>query len=173
MTPFDEIIGPVYRKDLPTVERLASKAINARDEDGRTPLMHAVLAEDADPLVVRFLIAHHADTNAFDNDQRWTALHFAARDQKEAIVRELLAAGAIVDALDVFENTPLWRCVSDPAASLAVAKELLAHGADPLRKNGNGMAPIDVARRKGRDDLVALFHPGDTGESMNGPADCP
>lgn len=157
MDNLNEILGAVYRKDVKALERLTPATANMRDQDGRTPLIHAVLAEDADPSIVQLLIRHGADINAFDSGQKWTALHFAARDQNEAIVRSLLEAGATVDPADMFGNTPLWRSVMNSTSNLAAMKELVKHGADPHRKNNRDVAPIDVAREIGRTDIVALF----------------
>ena len=160
MNKLDEILGAVYRKDLTALEKFTPEDVNTKDQDGRTPLMHAILADDADPSIVQLLIKRGADINTFDSGQKWTALHFAARDQNEAIVRSLLEAGATVDPVDVFGNTPLWRSVMNSTPSLAAIKELLKHGADPYRKNNSGIAPIDVARDTGRADIVALFEGG-------------
>jgi ankyrin repeat protein len=157
MRKLDEILGAVYRRDVSALEHATPAEVNASDEDRRPPLMHAVLAEHADPLIVRLLIERGADVNVADKDQKWTALHFAARDQKEPIVRALLEAGAKVDPVDVFGNTPLWRAVSNASPNLDVVKELLAHGADPFKKSKSGVAPIDIARDMERSDLVALF----------------
>ena len=153
----DDILVAVYRKDFSALERATRADLTALDQDGRSALMHAVLAEDADPAVVRVLIERGADVDAFDSGQKWTALHFAARDQKEAVVRALLEAGARVDPVDVFGNTPLWRSLTDPSPNLAVVKELLKHRANPRQKNHYGEAPIDLARKLGRIDLVAIL----------------
>lgn len=157
MNTLEEILRAIYRKDLKVLDGLAPASLNARDEDGRTPLMHAILAEDSDPRIVRLLIDHGADVNGTDSGQNWTALHFAARDQNEAAVRMLLEAGADVDPIDVFGNTPLWRSVMNSTSDLGAIKELLNHGADPRKQNNRGHAPIDVARDTGREDIVALF----------------
>lgn len=157
MNKMDNILTAIYRKDYAILDSFANMDFNVSDKDGRTPLMHVVLADDADPVMVRFLIEHNADVNAFDNPQRWTALHFAARSQKEHIVRLLLEAGATVDCVDVFGNTPLWRCVMNSSQDLTTVKELLKFGANPNRKNNYDEAPIDIARKMGRADLVALF----------------
>src|SRR5262245_39477554 len=154
MSKLKEILGSVYRKDFSALERLSSAEVNLRDEDGRTPLMHAVLADDADPAIVKLLIQRGANVNLVDDGQEWSALHFASRDQKEPIVRVLLEAGADVDKLNIFGNTPLWESVMFASPKLAVAKTLLEHGADPSKKNRDGLAPIDVAARP---ELVALF----------------
>jgi uncharacterized protein len=153
----DDILSAVYRKDVKTLESLAPSAVNAKDGDGRTALMHAILAEDADASIVRLLIDRQADVNASDNGEKWTALHFAARDQNEEIVRILLDAGAKVDSVDTFGNTPLWRSVMNSGLKLNTIKELVRRGANPYQKNERGIAPIDIARDTGQDDVVALF----------------
>lgn len=157
MNEFADVARAVYRRDLPSLRELTAAEANLRDQDGRTPLMHAVLAEDTDPAVVATLLNRGAAVNAHDTSQEWTALHFAARDQDAALVRQLLEAGATVDPVDVFGNTPLWRAVMEAGPDLAVIRVLLSHGADPNRKNRHGNSPLDVARAAGRQDLVQLM----------------
>lgn len=157
MSMIDDILTAVYNKDYATINSFSNTDLNVTDKDGRTPLMHAALADDADPVMVQLLIEHNVDVNAYDNSQRWTALHFAARSQKEYIVRLLIEAGATVDCVDMFGNTPLWRCVMNSSQDLTAVKELLKFGADPYRRNNYDEAPIDVARKIGRADLVALI----------------
>ncbi|SRR5260370_33250700 len=157
MSELDDVLMAIYRGNLKGLEKFTSEQLNARDQDGRTPLMHAVLAENADPALVKFLIARGADVNATDNDQRWTALHFAARDQKEEVVRALLDAGANIDPVDVFGNTPLWRAVMNASSNLSVIQELIKRGAKPHKKNSSDVAPIDIAKQSGRDDIVVVL----------------
>jgi ankyrin repeat protein len=157
MKEFTDVARAVYRRDLPMLRELTTEEANLRDQDGRTPLMHAVLAEDADPAVVATLIDRGADVNVRDTGQEWTALHFAARDQNAVLVRQLLEAGAAVDPVDVFGNTPLWRAVMEAGDDATVIRVLLSHDADPGRKNRHGSSPLDVARAAGRQDLVQLI----------------
>jgi len=157
MTTFREIAGAVYRKDLTALGRLTRDEANLRDSDGRTPLMHAVLAEEADPRVVAALIDRGTDVNAADTGQQWTTLHFAARDLDPRLVRLLLDAGAEVDAEDVFGNTPLWRAVRNVGTDAEAIQALLRHGADPRRKNRSGVSPLDLARETGPEGLVTLL----------------
>lgn len=150
-TPAD-VLRAVYRRDLGALARLSPAEADAIDEDGRTPLMHAVLAEDADPALVALLIARGADVRARDRAEGWTALHFAARDGAAALAGTLLEAGAPVDAADCHGNTPLWRCVANGVSFDAeTARTLLRHGADPERVNRAGVSPRDLARRFGID----------------------
>jgi ankyrin repeat protein len=125
------------------------------DADGRTPLMLAVLA--GDPVAAASLVDAGADVDAADHEQKWTALHFAARDHHAALVRLLLDAGAEVDPVDVFGDTPLWRAVMTAGSDLSTLSVLLGHGADPRRKNRHGLSPLDLARESGQEDVVALL----------------
>jgi ankyrin repeat protein len=146
----------VYRKEVPKLERLTEDEANFRDEDGRTPLMHAILDDKADLALIKLLITRGADVNAADREQ-WTPLHFAARDGKSAVVQALLDAGASIDAPNNFGNTPLWELVMGPKTDAQMIKTLLQHGADPGKKNKNGVSPIDLARRTGQEDMLPVL----------------
>jgi ankyrin repeat protein len=54
----DELITLAYRKDYDALQAALGKGanINSVDRDGRTPLMHAVLASDADQRMIQFLV---------------------------------------------------------------------------------------------------------------------
>jgi ankyrin repeat protein len=154
----DKLISAVYRKDYNALNKLlVANSVDACDQDGRTLLMHAALAEDSDPQMIRFLAKQGADVNAADKEQRWTALHFAARDQKREIVEALIDVGAEVDPADSFGNTPLWRCVMNRSPNVAIVKQLLAHGADAGYKNKHDVSPRDTARNMGNVALLALL----------------
>lgn len=156
MNAFDLVDAAMLRKDYAALDELLKTAdVDSRDRDGRTPLMYAILAENADPRMIEYLLQHGADVHAVENHQRWTPLHFAARDQKAEIVKILLDHGGAVDSVDAFGNTPLWRCIkSSYPLCLRVVDTLLAYGANPRRKNNYDSSPIDVARRMGNLELV-------------------
>jgi ankyrin repeat protein len=152
-----EVRQAVDRRDMATLGGLTSQEANGTEPGEYTPLMNAVMAQDAAPAVVAVLIGRGADVNAAESGQRWTALHFAARDQNAALVRLLLEAGAEVDPQDAFGDTPLWRSVMSSAGRLAAMKLLVEHGADPGVPNLHGISPLDLARKTGQDDVVALL----------------
>lgn len=157
MPDLRSILGAVYRKEIAVLKKLSRAEANLRDEDGRTPLMHAVLAEDADPTIVELLASRGADIDAVDQDQKWSALHFAARDQKQDVVAALSAAGASVDIVNAAGNTPLLECMLAATPSPLVVRELLSHGADPFHRNHDRESAIDVARRTKDADLLRLM----------------
>jgi ankyrin repeat protein len=150
----NDLLTFVYRKDYIRLTAIfrAEDCINSKDGDGRTPLMHAVLAEDADVDFVKFLISEGADVNARDKSQAWTALHFAARDQKLPIVEVLLDAKAEIDPQDTFGNTPLWRAVMS-GSSQKVIELLVSRGANSELQNKSGVSALDIAQRKSKFDI--------------------
>jgi ankyrin repeat protein len=154
---FETVDAAVFRKDYALLdELLKSVDVDGRDVDGRTPLMYAIVADNADPRMIEYLVAHGADVNATDKVKQWTPLHFASRDQKPEIVKILLERGAAADPVDAFGNTPLSYCITSTyPLKAAVVELLLAGGADPRRKNNHDSSPIDVARLQGRRDLLA------------------
>ena len=77
-------------------QHLAAGAdVNAKNEDGVTPLDHATLWGHKE--IVELLLAKGADLNAKDNDG-WTSLHNAAYRGHKQIVELLIAEGADVNA---------------------------------------------------------------------------
>ena len=158
MSTMDQVLTAIYTKDFKLLETFDLSAINLVDEDDRTPLMHAVLAEDADNTIVNLLIERGADVNAKDNVRRWTALHFAAQVLRDDIVKTLLENGATVDPVDTIGNSPLWVAVMNTSTgSLDVISRLVDNGADPNLKNAAGVAPIDIAKQTGRNDILAVL----------------
>jgi len=116
--------------------------INARRENGNTPLMDAVQLHSL--VGVEALIGAGADVSATNNDGR-TALHFAASDAPGggAIARYLLKSGARVDTIDKQGQSPLdiarlplaeggrvgaFRMTPPPDVALALIKGLSGTG---------------------------------------------
>ena len=155
----DKLIAAVYREDKAAINKIIMSGvdINVRDEDGRTALMHAVLAEEADVDFIESLISLGADVNASDRDQEWTAMHFTARDQRFELIKALINNGAHIDPIDIFGNTPLWRCVMSASPNQEIANLLLKNGADPNKKNDRGTSPRDVVMKLNNQDVLKIL----------------
>nr|CAB3449808.1 unnamed protein product [Digitaria exilis] len=99
--------------------------VNAVDDKGRTPLIFAVLSENA--AVVKYLLDNGADPDKADDDGL-APLHSAAGIGDCEMVQLLLAKGAFVDPLAVECGTPLHVAAKERQAG--AMKILLDHNAD-------------------------------------------
>lgn len=133
---------------------LASRqtSVDARTEDGTTPLMLAARLAVED--LVEELIAARADVGARDKRGK-TALHWAAAVNNARAARSLLQAGADKDAQDSREQTPLFLAAREGAVE--VAQLLLELGAARGLRDQAGLAPGDVARQRSHWDLLTLL----------------
>lgn len=132
--------------------RSRQTAVDARTEDGTTPLMLAARLAVED--LVEELLAARADVGARD---KWgkTALHWAAAVNNARAARSLLQAGADKDAQDNREQTPLFLAAREGAVE--VAQLLLALGAARGLRDQAGLAPGDIARQRNHWDLLTLL----------------
>jgi ankyrin repeat protein len=158
--PNKELLGSVYRQEQPQILKWLKKgaAINRVDEDGRTILMHAILADKASVEVIMLLIQNGANVKLAEPAQQWTPLHFAARDNRADIVKVLLENKAEVDARDVFGNTPLWRAVMNFKGDDKAIRLLLSHGADKNLANKHGVSPLSISQTTANPGMAELFN---------------
>ncbi|KOO33566.1 ankyrin repeat-containing protein [Chrysochromulina tobinii] len=85
-----------------------------------------------------------------------TALIMASEREHEGCVRLLLEAEAIeVNAKNIYDYTALHQAAY--YGRLAIAKRLLEGGADPTLRTRSGETAINIARRQGKSEVVALL----------------
>ena len=90
----------------------AAANVKAQDVIGRTPLMFAA-ENNPDPGVISTLLKAGADINARANGMLdYTALMYAAANNRNPVVATLLKAGADVKARDSFGGTALMKAAS-------------------------------------------------------------
>ena len=112
--------------DLQKVVLLLEKGaeVNARNTDGKTPLMFAARGSST-PEIVALLIEKGAEVNA-RNTNSWTPLMFAAENSSTPeIVQLLLEKGAEVNARNTAGYTPLKFAAADTNGKSAEIKQLL------------------------------------------------
>jgi len=147
--PLDsELADAAFICDLARVRDLLTRGANvdARNDEGRPPLVSAVLGGSL-PLL-DLLLAHGADVDARD-PHGWTPLHFAAQEVLPEMAARLLARGADANAQDDEGNTPLTRAIFFARGRHAIIDLLRKHGAKDDVPNLAGETPRELAARIG------------------------
>jgi ankyrin repeat protein len=129
--------------------------LEAKAANGNTALMMAAYKRNRP--AVEALLAKGAKVN----QPGWTALHYAAASGDDAIVRLLLARGAQVDALSPLKSgayTPMMMAAREGHDGTALL--LIAHGADPKRRNSEGLTAVEIAERAGKPRVAASIARG-------------
>ncbi|DAZ92449.1 TPA: hypothetical protein N0F65_000233 [Lagenidium giganteum] len=129
--------------------------INARDEDGYTPLIYGICNGFAD--ITSFLLEHGADPDAVDFFGR-SPLHFAlsfGTNGHVEIVNQLTMYEANVNAKDYDGDAPL-HASCDRDERLACTAALLHHGA-AIASNALGNHPSHIAACHGAVQTLKLL----------------
>jgi len=127
---------------LPSI--LAKEAdVNAKDEDGRTPLHLAV--ESANRDIIQLLLDKGADINAKDEKSGSTALHYAVRFSKRETAELLIARGADINARDKQGHTPLYVAANH---DYKITEFLLSEGADSSIRIESGQTLLKLAQQR-------------------------
>ncbi len=98
---------------------------------------------------VQSLLAKGAQVN---RPGRWAALHYAAYNGHDKVLQYLLAHKAELEALSGNDTTPLMMAAY--GGQILSVKLLLDAGADPLRKNRQGMNAIEMPAKAHHPDIV-------------------
>ena len=165
-------IGPTYVTEydraLPATALLiqAGADVNARDEDGSSPLIEA-----RSPRMVKFLLAHGAKVDLW-GENGVTALMAHANYFSVGETDALLAAGADTNARDGHGQTALMFALQqstdpdfDPTTSpgqvsvltLGVVKRLIAAGADVNARDNEGKTALGYALDNKQTDSVRFL----------------
>jgi hypothetical protein len=84
-----------------------------------------------------------------------TALHWAAAQGNDQLVRLLLDHGFAIDAQDLHGHTPLHLAARN--GNLSTVNFLVARGAQRALVNRQGQSSLTLARRYNRPDVIAFF----------------
>lgn len=121
-------------------------SVNARDNEGSSPLMFARTAD-----IAMMLLDKGADPLLVSEDGV-TALHIASgKDSFAQVVQQLLKRGADPNAVDHDGDTPLHI-----TGSREIAEILISAGANPNIRNKNGLTPLMTSIQE-EDTDVAIY----------------
>ncbi|KAF8244025.1 ankyrin, partial [Wilcoxina mikolae CBS 423.85] len=135
--------------------------INAKDNEGETPLHWLLKSTTASTAVLELLLENGADINAKDNSSQGP-LYEAVNARNLAAVKILLERGvSINDQEDIFGRTALHVAVD--AANLDMAMVLVEGGAEVDIRDKNGMTPLAIAAQKGLTQIVQCLLKTDKG----------
>jgi ankyrin repeat protein len=150
------MIECVFRNDLSGLQTALAQGSdpNERDDDGRTPLIHAAIDNRLE--VARLLLDSGADVDAQDA-MGDSALHYAAQEHHSEMASLLIGHGARVDAEDNHGNTPLWRAVFHSRGRGELIRLVLKAGADQNHRNKKGKTPLDLAKTIANYNIVQFF----------------
>ena len=184
----NELFNAVIARDSPRIEYVLKRGakIDARDQDGQTPLMMAVKSGDLS--IINGLLVYKANPNLQDHDG-WTAGMYGVRSNEPKIFRLLgkykadfnkvnkdglsalaLAivdnkANAAVAMLDNNANPDLAMgdakytalMLAVKKGNLQLAQTLLQYKANPNAKNAAGLTALMIAAFDNQENLVTLL----------------
>ena len=156
-------IGEVQTMRLLLAKGADPQAANGK---GETPIILATKSKQTE--AVRLLIQKRVDVNVASTSfntvrhgpiamVKLTALHRAAAFGPVEMVRELLEAGANVNARDSRDLTPLIFAVATEYADPQIVATLLRAGADANATDNTGETPLDWAEKFGYPKVIALL----------------
>lgn len=130
---------------------------NSKSRNGYTALHVASISLSSKPEIVDSLIWSGGDVNAKSFIEQWTPLALASKKvpSDEALVRQLVEAGAHVNDPNSFGETPLMYAAA--FADEALVEYLLRHGADPRLVNNDGESALHFAAKSTAEQYMSAM----------------
>ncbi|KAG7384906.1 hypothetical protein PHYPSEUDO_002127 [Phytophthora pseudosyringae] len=110
------------------------------DERSGQSCLHTAIIKNFRQVAIALIRSGEVQINAATRDGGWTPLHLAVITEEIDVIKELLAAGATLDAVDSDGQTPLLQaCLG---GQLKIVRLLLNAGANPSHQNKQAHSPL-------------------------------
>jgi ankyrin repeat protein len=110
------------------------------DEGNGQSCLHTAIIKNFRQVSSSLIRSGKAQINAATREGGWTPLHLAVITEEIDVIKELLAAGATLDAIDADGQTPLLQaCLG---GQLKIVRLLLNAGANPSHQNKQAHSPL-------------------------------
>lgn len=141
-------------KDLGTVRLLIEHGADPNEEYlyGQNAFLLAVYAQK--PAVVNYLLPLVSDVARLDKHDV-CAISFSASYNDVDLIKKLLQRGVSANQVNSYGHTPIMSAAEHD--SLAAARLLLEHGADPLARSKYGESAVSIAERRGNVAMCQLL----------------
>jgi ankyrin repeat protein len=142
-----EVVGLLLRRGAST---------QSKDDQGRTPLMHAILAKQIGP--ARQILEHMDDGLEEGDKGGRTALHYAATSGQEELAVLLLERGASAASRDAEGSTPFM--LASCYGHLQLVEILAPHCSENLgleARDKDGCTALFLAAEGGHEEVVAFL----------------
>lgn len=118
--------------------------LNSINEEDRGILTICILEGRTD---LALYLINETDINLNQADRNgYTPLHFAVQENNYSVVEALVRKNAVIDPIDKFGNTPLYKCVTEKV-NINITNVLLEYGANVTIKNSFGYSPMVVIQK--------------------------
>jgi ankyrin repeat protein len=152
----NSLMQAVKANDVAQVRRLIAQDfdVNATDAAGDVPLIMAAYLGHAE--ITRLLLEADADVTAVDPGMKATALHAAAYAGRTEPAKLLIEYGIDVDAQGPYNgytalHDAIWQ------NNVETARVIIQAGADLTLRNHEGQTPLEMAKARGRNQIVAII----------------
>ena len=150
------LMQAVKADDIAKVRQLIEQDVDvdAVDAAGDVPLIMAAYLGHAE--ITRLLLEAGADVTAVDPGMKATALHAAAYAGRTEPAKLLIEYGIDVDAQGPYNgytalHDAIWQNNVDTARAIVEA------GADLTLRNHEGQTPLEMAKARGRKQIIAII----------------